>query len=83
LKQLGANIDTDGDDIIIVGKKTLDGKGGIFDSFNDHRIAMMLGIASSRCEVPIIINNADCINKSYPHFFEDLKSIGGRVQYKE
>ena len=83
LKQLGANIDTEQDDIIIKGKKSLDGEGGIFDSYNDHRIAMMLGIASSRCEVPITINNADCINKSYPHFFEDLKSIGGRVEYKE
>ncbi len=83
LKQLGANIDTDGDDIVIVGKKSLDGEGGIFDPHNDHRIAMMLGIASSRCEAPITIKNADCVNKSYPHFFEDLKSLGGKVTYKE
>jgi len=83
LKQLGANIKTEGDDIIIVGKKSLNGPGGVFDSYNDHRIAMMLGIASSRCEVPITIKQADCINKSYPHFFKDLKSIGGRVTYEE
>lgn len=83
LKKLGANIETEGDDIIIIGKKSLDGEGGMFDSYNDHRIAMMLGIASSRCEVPITIKQADCINKSYPHFFEDLKSIGGRVTYEE
>lgn len=83
LKQLGANIRTDGDDIIVVGKKSLDGPGGTFNSFNDHRIAMMLGIASSRCETPITITQADCVNKSYPHFFDDLKSIGGRVKYGE
>lgn len=83
LKKLGANIKTDGDDIIIIGRNSLSGDGGIFDSYNDHRIAMMLGIASSRCELPIIIKQADCINKSYPHFFKDLQSIGGRVSYEE
>jgi 3-phosphoshikimate 1-carboxyvinyltransferase len=83
LKQLGANIDVDGDDIIIQGKKSLDGPGGILDSFNDHRIAMMLGIASSVYEVPFTIKNADSVNKSYPHFFEDLKSIGGKLIIKE
>jgi 3-phosphoshikimate 1-carboxyvinyltransferase len=83
LAKLGANIKVIDDEIIIVGKKSLDGPGGTFDSFNDHRIAMMLGIASSRCEVPFTIKHADCINKSYPHFFEDLKAIGGKVVYEE
>ena len=83
LKQLGANIKTDGDDIVIIGKKSLKGSEEIYDSYNDHRIAMMLGIASSRCELPITIKQADCINKSYPHFYDDLSSVGGKVKYKE
>lgn len=83
LKLIGANIDTDGDDIVITGRKSLKGTDKIIDSYNDHRIAMMLGIASSRCELPITIKQADSVNKSYPQFFEDLKSIGGKLTYQE
>ena len=57
-----------------------DGKaGGTVDSFNDHRIVMAAAIASCLAESPVLINDAQAINKSYPSFFEDLKSVGGKV----
>ncbi len=76
LKALGANISATENEIIIKGIKTL--KGGItLDSFNDHRIVMMLSIAALRCENPIVLTNANAITKSYPNFFDDYKALGG------
>ena len=31
----------------------------------------------------LIINGAECINKSYPNFFEDIQCIGGRIEVLE
>lgn len=79
LKALGANISSENDEIIIRGRKMLDG-GVTVDSFNDHRIAMMVAIASTRCKKEIQLTTATAVNKSYPHFFEDFKHIGGKFK---
>lgn len=79
LKALGANITATENEITIIGRKTLHG-GITLDSYNDHRIAMMLAIASTRCEKPITITTANAVNKSYPHFFEDFIKIGGIIE---
>ncbi len=50
----------------------------IINSHNDHRIAMaaaILGVAGDR----ITIRGAEAVNKSFPQFFEVLKSLGGKV----
>ena len=44
-------------------------------SHNDHRIAMSIAISALRCQDKVIIENAECVEKSYPTFFEDLESI--------
>jgi len=81
LSALGANIKAEGDDIIIRGKASL--QGGIVNSHNDHRIAMMVSMAALVCENEVTLHGASAVNKSYPHFFEDYKSIGGKFQIKE
>ena len=63
--------------IHIIGTKKL--QGSLCDSFNDHRIAMTLAIAATVSDSKITIDNAEAINKSYPHFYEDLKSLGVRI----
>jgi len=79
LKSLGANIKSTKNEILITGKPSL--KGGVtVDSFNDHRIVMMLSIAALRCEKEIILTNANAVTKSYPGFFEDYKSLGGKYK---
>lgn len=75
LNKLGADIIENEDSLEIKGKKQL--KGGIVDSWNDHRIAMALAVASLRCSKEVIIKNSDCVKKSYPNFFEDFKRLGG------
>lgn len=77
LSKLGADITEADDGLIIQGKTSL--KGGIVDSWNDHRIAMSLAVASLRCEGEVIITNSSAIDKSYPHFFQEFKRVGGII----
>ena len=45
------------------------------DSYNDHRIAMAATIGALISDTAIVINNVDCIQKSYPDFFSDIEKI--------
>lgn len=80
LTALGADVLETDDGLIINGNKKLN--GGEIDSFNDHRIVMSGAIASCLCENPVIIKNAQAVNKSYPTFFEDFKKLGGCIEIK-
>ena len=75
LKKLGADIDPDGEKILVRGKQKL--CGGAADSFGDHRIAMMAAVAAITCENPVEITGADSVNKSYPDFFREFERLGG------
>ena len=48
-------------------------------SHSDHRIAMMLAIASTCYEGEIILDDLDCVKKSYPNFWEIFLSLGGKI----
>lgn len=73
LKKLGAEIQATDDGMIITGGTKL--TGAKVDSHGDHRIGMMLAIASQICEEEIILENADAIAVSYPAFFEHLNKL--------
>lgn len=77
LNKVGAEIEETADGLIIKGKKSL--KGGIVDSWNDHRIAMAMAVASIKCEEPLIITDSKAVKKSYPHFWEDFVKLGGVI----
>lgn len=47
------------------------------DSFGDHRIAMAAAIAATAADGPITILNAQCVSKSYPHFWAEYRNLGG------
>lgn len=78
LSKLGAKIEEQEEGLVIDGVASLRGGVTVW-SWKDHRIAMTLAIASTRCEEPIIIKDYECIAKSYPSFFEDFKMLGGNV----
>ena len=78
LAALGADIREGADSLSIRGKDHLRG-GAVVNCENDHRIAMMLAIAATRCEQPITLLDAQCVNKSYPHFWRDYASLGGII----
>ena len=60
-------------------KAALAGEKIIFDSHNDHRLAMSLTALASQCGASI--SGCESVAKSYPDFFEVIKSIGIEVQY--
>ncbi len=76
LNKLGGHVIEKEDGLVIYGKEIL--TGGIVDSWDDHRIAMAMAIASIRCKEPVIITNSHAVSKSYPGFFQDFKMLGGK-----
>ena len=78
LNKLGAKIEEDGDSLIIQGVSEFEG-GVSVDSWNDHRIAMALAIASTKCKYPILITGASAVRKSYPNFWNDFVAMGGKI----
>ena len=70
LKNMGADITPTEDGMIINGGKSL--KGAVIESHLDHRIAMSFAIASLVSEGTTTINDAECVNISYPQFYNDL-----------
>ena len=48
-------------------------------SHSDHRIAMMIAITSTCYDGEIILDNLDCVKKSYPDFWEVFLSLGGKI----
>lgn len=77
LNRLGADIQEKEDGLIIRGKESL--KGGEVQSWNDHRIAMALAVASIKCSEPVIIKDASCVKKSYPDFWKHFRALGGNI----
>ena len=72
LNQLGGNVSVTDDGLIIESSALL---GGCVDSHNDHRIAMLAAIASTVSRGSIELNGAEAVQKSYPRFWEDFKSL--------
>ncbi len=80
LSKIGAEVYEGEDYLKVVGKPYL--YGGEIDSWGDYRIAMSFAIASIRCKNELIINHAESVNNSYPHFFKDFQKLGGKINEK-
>lgn len=74
---LGGNAEVKDDTITVYGTGLT---GGSVDCANDHRIAMSAAIAATACKNPVILYGAECIQKSYPHFFEEYHRLGGHYE---
>lgn len=70
LTALGADVTEQRDALVVRGKLSL--TGGAADAANDHRIAMAAAVAACTCEGKVTINGAECVEKSYPAFWEDF-----------
>ena len=73
LKILGANIEELEDGMIIKGKAKLN--GGKINTFKDHRIAMAFSTLNLMSDEKIKLDNEDCINVSFPGYFDLIKSL--------
>ena len=73
LTKLGAEISVTNDSLYLKSSSAIKEKISI-STYQDHRMAM--AFAPLALKVPIIIENAEVVSKSYPSFWEDLKSVG-------
>ena len=74
--KLGVKIDLEGDTMAIHGGRIT---GGESDAHQDHRIAMAAAIMALKADKPVTIHGTECVSKSYPGFFDDLKKLGGNI----
>jgi 3-phosphoshikimate 1-carboxyvinyltransferase len=77
LRAFGAEIEETGDGLVVYGPCSL--QGGIVHSHGDHRVAMALSVAAIRAKGQVLIEDAECVSKSYPTFFDDLRLLGVEV----
>lgn len=73
LKKMGAKIEATSDGMKIYGKTSLHGAN--VNSHGDHRIGMMLAIASCLTHEKVEIEDKEAITVSYPGFFQQLKAL--------
>ena len=74
LRRMGADIEGTDDGMIIHGGRPL--HGAVIDSHLDHRIAMSFAVAGTICDGTVEILNGECVNISYPEFYQDLYRLG-------
>jgi len=77
LKKMGAEVIIQEDGLTIRGPCTMN--EAIIDPHNDHRIAMACAVAALGADGETKIQNSECVNKSYPRFFDDLRLLGANV----
>lgn len=75
--KMGVTIDINDDLMIIHGGGVV--KGADVHSHHDHRIAMACAVAGLKADSEMVIEEAQAVKKSYPDFYNDLKSLGAAV----
>lgn len=78
LNNIGGNVKAAEDELEIHPIEKF--RGGRIDGCNDHRIVMASAIAATMSDGDIIITDADAVKKSYPNFWKDYRSLGGKAE---
>ena len=76
LSKLGASITIDEKSLRLAGTQKFQANQAI-DTYHDHRMAM--AFAPLALKVPLSINDAGVVSKSYPSFWKDMKTTGYQV----
>lgn len=76
LTDLGIAVAERPDGLTVHGGKI---SGGAVSGYNDHRLVMSWAIAALIAEQPITIKGAEAVAKSYPDFWQDYQSLGGKI----
>jgi 3-phosphoshikimate 1-carboxyvinyltransferase len=74
LEKMGAQITMDESSLTVKGPCEL--HGATIDPHNDHRVAMACAVAALGASGETRIQDAECVRKSYPKFFSDLRALG-------
>jgi 3-phosphoshikimate 1-carboxyvinyltransferase len=78
MRAIGVNAEETQDGFIILGG--LAPAGGSAKSHGDHRLAMAIVVAGLRSKEPVIIDEAEYINESFPDFKRILNNLGAKVK---
>jgi len=77
LGKFGAKVDIDSESLTL--QPIADIKTGVaIDTYNDHRMAMAFGPLALKTN--LTVNDAGVVSKSYPDFWNDLKTLGFGVE---
>lgn len=79
LKHMGIEIIEESNRMTITGGKA---HGAVINSHNDHRIAMAFAMLAVTCG-HTVIEAAECVEKTYPCFWQDFARAGGKVNLGE
>jgi 3-phosphoshikimate 1-carboxyvinyltransferase len=80
LQKFGAEVSEDAETLTVTAPRVL--TGAKVDSHGDHRIGMACSIVGLASQGVTEVSGAECVDKSYPSFFKDLRSLGGRVSVR-
>ena len=77
LAALGARVRETADGLILAGTDRL--RGGEAEGRHDHRIVMAMAAAALASKGDVTVTDAESVRKSYPDFFRDYNSLGGKA----
>ncbi len=77
LERMNIAVTEDDDMLLINGGKPV---GATIDSFGDHRIAMAFSLLGAAIG-DTVIDGAECVSKTYTHFWQTLEKLGAKVEY--
>jgi 3-phosphoshikimate 1-carboxyvinyltransferase len=80
LRKAGADVEEGRSEIIVHGKPEGVEGGVEIDAHFDHRVIMALTVVGLRSRQGLTIRDAHHVAKSYPQYFDHLRSIGARVE---
>lgn len=80
IRKMGGVIRSTQDEVFVTGGPLYSAN---LDSHNDHRIAMAMAAASMASGVPVVIDDAQAVRKSYANFWDDAASLGAQVKCDE
>ena len=82
LRACGGVLESDGGTITVQGcAERLHAPAAPLHGHNDHRVVMSLTVLALAADIPLAINEAEAVQKSWPHFFDALKPLGVEVHY--
>ena len=82
LRAVGGEVESEGGTITVQGcAGKLHAPAGTLHGHNDHRVVMSLAVLSLATGIPLTVDDAEAITKSWPNFFEAIKPLGAEVEY--
>ena len=82
LRACGGQLESEGGTITIHGcAGALHAPEQPLSGHNDHRVVMSLAVLALAAGLELSIDDAEAVQKSWPHFFEAIKPLGAEVEY--